>query len=286
MKSTWNQLINDFDNPHLLQSSEWADVKQEVGWIPYYLVWSGDNQDVKLLINNDGAFDPGSIQAAALVLKRQLLPGFSVLYLPKGPLLSDWGDPLIRERVVRDLEEFSRTHNVLQIKIDPDVIIGEGIPGEENEVDNQIGLSFQEELMLRGWQFSPEQIQYRNTVLVDLRDEEDKLLSRMKSKTRYNIRLSSRKGIEIRLGDVTDLPILYQMYANTSLRGGFAIRGEEYYLSLWKTFLGDRNRFPSDPVAQPLIAEFEGRPVAGAVIFKFGKSCARRNRCSAKSKPS
>jgi len=106
--------------------------------------------------------------------------------------------------------------------------------------------------------------------LVNLESEEESILNRMKSKTRYNIRLSSRKGIKVRLGDQTDLQALYKMYADTAVRGGFTIRGEEYYQTLWKIFMDD-SLIASDPRAQPVIAEYDGVPVAGAVMFCFGK---------------
>jgi lipid II:glycine glycyltransferase (peptidoglycan interpeptide bridge formation enzyme) len=60
------------------------------------------------------------------------------------------------------------------------------------------------------------------------------------------------------------------MYAETSQRAGFAIRGESYYLTLWNLFMGEGPKDEDDPVAQPIIAEYEGQMVAGAVIFKFG----------------
>jgi lipid II:glycine glycyltransferase (peptidoglycan interpeptide bridge formation enzyme) len=86
----------------------------------------------------------------------------------------------------------------------------------------------------------------------------------MKQKTRYNIRLSERKGVSVRKGDAQDLPLLYRMYAETSVRDGFVIRDEHYYLTLWNSFL-------QQGLAQPLIAEVEGEPVAGVMIFLFGE---------------
>jgi peptidoglycan pentaglycine glycine transferase (the first glycine) len=34
-----------------------------------------------------------------------------------------------------------------------------------------------------------------------------------------------------------DLGMLYKMYAETSVRDGFVIRDEEYYMTVWKTFM-------------------------------------------------
>ncbi len=50
----------------------------------------------------------------------------------------------------------------------------------------------------RGWRFSDDQIQFRNTVLLDLARSEDELMAAMKQKTRYNVRLAGRRGVTIR----------------------------------------------------------------------------------------
>ena len=60
---------------------------------------------------------------------------------------------------------------------------------------------------------------------------------RMKQKTRYNVRLAEKKGVTVRVGTVDDLPMLYKMYAETSVRDGFVIRDEEYYKTVWKLFM-------------------------------------------------
>jgi lipid II:glycine glycyltransferase (peptidoglycan interpeptide bridge formation enzyme) len=209
--------------------------------------------------------------AAGLLLEREAFPGVRVQYMPKGPLLNDGSNMDLWKKVLDDLEAYAVKRGAIQLKIDPDVEIGCGVPGEEGFQSFPAGEGLQTLLRKQGWHFSAEQIQYRNTVLVDLQEDQDQMLARMKSKTRYNIRLSERKGIQIRMGEESDLIALYRMYAETSQRAGFAIRGENYYLSLWKLFLGERDGEGSDPIAQPIIAEFEGEMVAGAVIFKFGE---------------
>ena len=91
---------------------------------------------------------------------------------------------------------------------------------------------------------------------------EDDLLARMKQKTRYNVRLAERKGVTIRAGTETDLDTLYRMYAETSVRDGFVIRDQKYYLDLWRTFLRAE-------ILEPLIAEVENDPIAAVMIFRF-----------------
>ena len=269
--NSWNELIKRFPQPHVLQTSQWAELKNHFGWVPRYLVWERDQTGWVMRDYQEADHRSATPAAAGLLLERQVLAGLRVLYMPKGPLLRDGSDLALWEQVLNDLGEYALNRGALQLKIDPDVEIGRGVPGEKGYQNFPEGEGLQALLRNKGWIFSQEQIQFRNTVLVDLEEDEDQLLSRMKSKTRYNIRLSGRKGIQIRMGNESDLLPLYRMYAETSQRAGFAIRGESYYLTLWKLFLGNGMGDGSDPIAQPLIAEFEGELVAGAVIFKFGK---------------
>jgi len=235
----------------VLQTCEWAETKARNGWEPIYAVWRGTD---------------GAVQAAALILERTLrLGGFAarlrIHYIPRGPLL-DWQDTRLRGQVLDDLQAFSRRKGAIFLKIDPEVPLGMGIPGGEGLSDDPLGLSVQNELSRRGWQFSESQVQFRNTVVVDLSPTEEDLLARMKQKSRYNIRLAERKGVRIRTGSTADLPLLYRMYAETAVRDGFVIREEGYYRSLWERFIRAGK-------AEPLIAEVEAEPVAAVIIFRF-----------------
>lgn len=100
-------------------------------------------------------------------------------------------------------------------------------------------------------------------MLIDLRPDDEQLLANMKQKTRYNIRLAARRGVTVRPGSLSDLDLLFKMYAETSVRDGFTIRNAEYYLSLWRDFV-------AAGMAESLLAEVDGEPVAGVIIFRFG----------------
>src|SRR5690606_734461 len=119
---------------------------------------------------------------------------FCILYVPKGPAL-DYKDGALRRVVLAELENIARRERAIFIKIDPEVVKSWG---DEGERPSPLGTKFTQELKDRGWRFSNEQIQFRNTVELDLTQSEENLLAAMKSKTRYNIRLAERKGIVIR----------------------------------------------------------------------------------------
>lgn len=257
----WNTLIAGLPDPHLLQTWEWSQVKARYGWEPMPFVWYGQPSTAD-----------GRPVAAAMVLKRRIpIRGFaarlSILYSPKGPLM-DWSDELVRRRVLDDLQSFAKRQGAIFLKIDPDVVLGRGILGGEGAVEDDGGQAVRSELKRRGWRFSSDQIQFRNTVMIDISPSEEELLARMKQKTRYNIRLAGKKGVTLRVGNSSDLPLLYKMYAGTSVRDGFAIRDEGYYQTVWQTFMA-LSTVHSQPSAQPLIAEVEGEPVAAIFVFYF-----------------
>jgi lipid II:glycine glycyltransferase (peptidoglycan interpeptide bridge formation enzyme) len=267
----WNQIISSLPNPHFLQTYEWGQVKAKYGWIPYYAVWTEDGKwKVESNLQSLSTFH-SPVVAASLILKRQILSrGFaarlSILYAPKGPLM-DWNNESLRTRVLNDLQSFARKQGAIFLKLDPDVVLARGVSHSEEDVTENSGQIVMSDLKRRGWVYSSDQIQFRNSVLVDLTATEDEILMRMKPKTRYNVRLASKKGVTVRVGTVDDLPALYKMYAETSVRDGFVIRNEEYYMTVWKLFM--QSTVYGQPSTVPLIAEVNGEPVAAIFLFMF-----------------
>ena len=83
--------------------------------------------------------------------------------------------------------------------------------------------------------------------------------------------LQKKKVLPCALGTADDLPMLYKMYAETSIRDGFVIRDENYYLTVWKLFMSNIRTFKLSnlPTCEPLIAEVEGQPVSAIFLFMF-----------------
>jgi len=279
MTNPWNSIISKLPNPHFLQTYEWGQVKAKYGWEPIYLIW--DEKKLSVISNqstNNLSLITDNCIAAALILKRQILrSGFSarlsILYSPKGPIL-DWTNESLRNRVLNDLQSFAKKQGAIFLKMDPDIVLGMGVTDSEGDVPENNGQLVMKDLKRRGWEYASDQIQFKNTVLIDLIPTEEEMLARMKQKTRYNIRLAEKKGVSLRVGTLGDLSNLYMMYAETSVRDGFVIRDEGYYKTVWELFmLGEQskieNRKSEIPHAEPLIAEVDGEPVAAIFVFYF-----------------
>jgi peptidoglycan pentaglycine glycine transferase (the first glycine) len=242
----WDTALVSLPLAHVLQTWDWGDFKSRWGWQPTRLLFE----------------EKGRPLAAAQILRRQLpRTRLSLIYIPKGPAL-DYKDTPLLAQVLSALEQQARQQRSLFVKIDPDVWLGSG---SENappppEAADVLGI-----LAERGWRRSVEQIQFKNTLLIDLTQGEKDLLAQMKAKTRYNIRLTSRQGVHVRSGVEGDLDTFYNLYHETSQRNGFLIRPPAYYLDLWAQFLQAGR-------ARLLLAEVEQEPIAGLILFHFGQT--------------
>ena len=251
----WNKAISFLHGAHFLQSWEWGEFKEKYSWKVNRFIWIDKRE--------------GKIFAAAQILERTIRvfrigSKMKILYVPRGPLLIDWNNVSLFRTVIEDLKNYAKKQHAIFIKIDPEIILAT----EEIQmfhVDSQInGEKIKRRLESDGWHYSHEQIQFKNTAWINLLLTEVDILESMKQKTRYNLHLSERKGVKIHRATQNELPTLYDLYAKTSVRDGFIIRPREYYLSLWQNLF-------SKNMASGLIAEVDGIPVAGLILFHFAR---------------
>jgi peptidoglycan pentaglycine glycine transferase (the first glycine) len=226
-EKAWNGRVTAAPGGHILQSWAWGELKSNFGWRVERL---------------------GLDSASAQMLYRSLPGGVgSIAYVPKGPLL-DWDDGQALRYLTAAIRPLTRRRRAICLKIEPDL---EDSPGRD------------EHLRAAGFRPSPQPIQPRRTIVVDLNAEPDAIMARMKQKTRYNIRLAGRKGVTVRPGDGGDLPAFYRLMEDTARRDGFAIHSQAYYEAVHRLFV-------SAGQGRLLLAEYEGRLLAGVVAVSLG----------------
>ncbi len=258
-RAAWDSTLVSLPNAHSLQSWAWGDFKSRWGWQAERWVWTKTCE-----VLETSQVYPDQPVAAAQILRRPISrTPWSFLYVSKGPAM-DYTDTPLAAHVLTDLEAYARRAGALFIKIDPDVPRAWGEP-QPGQPPDPAGAAWLELLNQRGWRFSPEQIQFRNTVIINLTGSPDDQLAAMKPKWRYNIRLAERKGVTIQAGGPAQLPLFYRLYAETAARDGFLIRPEAYYRDVWQQFLETGQ-------AEMLLAEVEGEVVAGLILFIFGST--------------
>jgi len=104
-------------------------------------------------------------------------------------------------------------------------------------------------------------IQPRRTILVSLSREDGEWLERMKQKTRYNIRLAEKKGVEIKRS--SDVAVFNRLMKVTGDRNDFGIHNDEYYRRAYE-------QFSADNMCELLIAYYQDIPLAGLMVFFKG----------------
>ncbi len=215
----WDKYIRENPGAHILQTSTWGQLKSSFEW-DYATSISGGS--------------------GAQVLFRRFPLGYSLAYVPKGPL-GGWSAALIE-----DLDRRCREHNAFVLKVEPDA------DWSTEGADELRGLGFVS---------SPQTIQPQRTIIVDIRDDDEIILSRMKQKTRYNIRLAARKGVMVRAWG--DVPSFSKMMVETATRDHFGAHSEAYFQRAYDLF------HPSG-ACELLAAEVEGDPVAAIMVFRHG----------------
>lgn len=104
------------------------------------------------------------------------------------------------------------------------------------------------------------------TRLLDLKKNEEELLSDMKQKGRYNIKLAEKSGCVAKRVDATlqNIDIFYTMLQDTTARDGFSGNKKEYYLRLL-----DGRTHPQEGL---YFVYFENRVIAAAILTITGNT--------------
>jgi len=173
-------------------------------------------------------------------LIRKLALGFSIAYIPQGPVGKRW-IPLIGE-----INNLCRSEKSIVLYVEPDCWAE-----EEAHCIKQLGNFLPADIT----------IQPRRTILISLEGDEDDWLSRMKQKTRYNIRLAERKGVKVIKSK--DISVFNEMIEVTGERDEFGIHNPEYYEQVFELF-------SREDMCSLLVAEYDSKPLAALIVFYHG----------------
>ena len=102
----WNSFVAASPRGHILQSSQWGQLKERFGW-----------QVARLAIE-----DQGQWLAGAQVLFRPIGPR-TIAYVPKGPV-TDLADDEVTQTLLDALHHLCRQRRAIFLKIEPDLAEG------------------------------------------------------------------------------------------------------------------------------------------------------------------
>lgn len=222
--------LDDFvaAQPHaqFLQSFEWGEFQAEAA-----------SKVIRL-----GVEEEGKLIAAAALIKKKLPLGKSYFYCPRGPVMG------IKNNELRIMNELFG--EIKKNAIKEGVMFWRFEPVNESMIHNSLFM-IQKTI----------DVQPSQTLILDLRQSEEELLAQMHQKTRYNIRLAEKKGIEIAEAGAERFEEFWRLLAFTGDRDRFNLHGRSYYQAM----LNFEPNF-----VKLLFAEYQGKPLADSLVIFFG----------------
>lgn len=213
---------------HPVQSWEWGEFREKTG-----------NEVLRL-----GLYD-GSNLLEVYQLTVHPIPRskFKLAVLLKGPRST--------KTVLQLLKDFGKQSKFILIRIEPQVEKQASIRGKPNILD-----VLKEAGAVRGRRFFTE-----STFVIDLTKTEEEILAKMLPKTRYNIRVADKHGVEVKEESSEKAFNEYlDLMDETTKRQGFYAHTERYHRLMWE-------KLHKAGIARLLVARYKGEPLITWILF-------------------
>ena len=218
-----DRFVINSDQNTLFQCHEWASVKEDT--------WSSILTSVT---------ENGTIVASALVLIRSVIPGRTMFYIPRGPVM-DWHNRELVCFMLDELKQLAKQHHAMVIRFDPYVLYRRFDIREkdaEHPVMNEDVIDLLKEYGAEHRGFTTrieDSTQPRFNIIMKVDADWEK---RLIKNTRQSIRTAEKRGAELYEG-IDYIPDLRTALHFTETRQGIALRNESYFRHMAEVY-GDR----------------------------------------------
>jgi lipid II:glycine glycyltransferase (peptidoglycan interpeptide bridge formation enzyme) len=207
-QTVWNQFIDENDSSTFLQTWEWGELQEKLGYDIYRL----------------GVYDNDILTAIALTLKVDSKRG-SFLFIPHGPLLKkelkNHTKPIIQSLSL-NLIEIGKKERCSFVRISPIL------------VDNPQNAVIFKEI---GFRKSPIYMHAERVWVLPLVEEEEVLMEQMRKTTRYLIRKAPKDRVVIeKRTDEEAVDDFWQIYEKTAQRERFVPFSKKYITEEFHAF--------------------------------------------------
>ncbi len=239
-QAEFERFMEQHKNGNFMQSLAWPKVKNNWGY--------------------DGVISrakDGTIRGALLVLiQRAPVFGASFLYAPRGPVC-DFSDIGTLSDLTEGVRALAKRHNAYLFKMDPDILASDMLTIKAFQ---ELGYRYDK----GGDNFETIQPRFNYRLNTQGRTEEE-LLSSLTQKTRYNIRVARKHGVEVKICGKEMLDEFVRIYKTTGVRDGFNTRPKSYFERMLDA-MGENCRL--------YMGFYEGQAIAGAISTQYaGKTC-------------
>ncbi len=233
----YEAFVSSHPKGHFIQSHLWAAQKPDWTW------------EAVLVRNDEGAV----IGACSFLIRKVPSLPYTLMYAGRGPVC-DVHDTAVLSAITEGAKALAKKYKSYCLKIDPDVLSSDT---EFADAMKSLGYTLRDP----GKNFSGIQPRYVFRLYLDGRDEET-VLGSSHSKTRYNIRVAERKGVEVKIVGKEEAGVFAKLMMETGVRDGFVVRSQDYFEKMLD-HLGEHARLYMAYTA-------EGVPVAGTLAVHYG----------------
>lgn len=211
-----NQEINRLAGGEFLQSEFWGEISSRDGGIVE--CWGaktsagkgGENgNDSENGKDSENGNDGEKIMAVVTIIRKSLFGPFFYWYAPRGPR----GEKKAIDFLLLELK--NKKSEAVFLRLEPEELFS------EEKIRNNLKKSVD--------------LQPKKTLMLDLAKSEEELLKEMSQKTRYNIRLAEKKGVEISEGTEKDFAEFWRLMTLTGERDAFRLHSTSHYRNLLST---------------------------------------------------
>lgn len=218
------------------QSEEWAKVKEY--WKNEIVIVEDENKNIK---------------ASMSILIRKLPIFGNIMYVPRGPIGEINDEETLRKLTIK-MKEVAKKYKAFVIIIEPNV-------KKENKEFSNLVKKLGYKINSKAIKFDQE-IQARHNFRLNLENKtEDEIFKNFASKTRYNVRLASKKGITVEEKNEAGIDEFYELMKETGKRDNFRTRPKEYFQKILKEFPYETKIY---------IAYYENEPISAIMPIIYG----------------
>lgn len=216
-----DEFVKTSPQTNLLQSSDWAKIKDN---------WGNERL---------GVYQDHKLVAVASILIQPLPLGFTMLYIPRGPIM-DYQNSELVAFMLQSIKTYAKSKRAVFAKFDPSLFLRKGLIGQETS-DQEATLAIIQSLKECGVEWvgrtedMGETIQPRFQANIYKEYFTDDQLSKS---TKQAIRTARNKGVEVIFGGTELLDEFAALMKKTEARKGIHLRGRDYYEKLLTTYAG------------------------------------------------
>ena len=237
-KKAYKEFLENNERCNFQQSIEWGKVKQ--AW-KNEIVLSKDNE--------------GKIVGAVSVLIRKMPIFGNFMYISRGPICNIH-DKAVLQDLTEGLKLLAKKYKAFTLKWEPDI---KSDDLEFRKIATELGFKIKDDAK----DFS-EGIQPRYVFRLNLKDKtEDEIFAEFHQKTRYNIRLATKKGVVIREGKREDLKDFHKIMEITGKRDDFMIRPLSYFEKMYDELAPEHFKLMMAHTS-------DGEPISGIIDIIYG----------------